>query len=153
MAFFRIFCATMIIPSKKPVFRIRIRIGSRLIQVSGSGSGFGIRILTQFLHLICVPLIHYGSSLGSALDPDPYVFGPPGSGSFLICTDPDPDFFLTFYLLFQAVLRIQIRDPVPFKPWIRDPGWVKNPDPDPGSGSSINNQDYISKSLETNFLG
>jgi hypothetical protein len=26
----------------------------------------------------------------SAVDPDPYVFGPPGSGSVIICTDPDP---------------------------------------------------------------
>jgi hypothetical protein len=25
-----------------------------------------------------------------------------------------------------------IRDPVSFDPWIRDPGWVKNQDPDPG---------------------
>ncbi len=24
-------------------------------------------------------------------DPDPYVFGPPGSGSVIICMDPDPD--------------------------------------------------------------
>jgi hypothetical protein len=23
-------------------------------------------------------------------------------------------------------------DPLPFNPWIRDPGWVKNQDPDPG---------------------
>ncbi len=30
------------------------------------------------------------------------------------------------------VLRIRIRDPVPFfDPWIRDPGWVKNQDKDP----------------------
>jgi hypothetical protein len=52
MAFFRIFCATMIVPPKNQCFglRIRIRIGSRYNQVSGSGSGFGIQILTQFLH-------------------------------------------------------------------------------------------------------
>ncbi len=24
------------------------------------------------------------------MDPDPYVFGPPGSESVIICTDPDP---------------------------------------------------------------
>ncbi len=30
----------------------------------------------------------------------------------------------------KAVLRIRIRDPVHFDPWIRDPGWVKNKDPD-----------------------
>ncbi len=27
-------------------------------------------------------------------------------------------------------------------PWIRDPGWVKSKDPDPGSG--MNNSDHIS---------
>jgi hypothetical protein len=32
------------------------------------------------------------------------------------------------------VLRIRIRDPVPFDPWIRDPGWVESQHPDPGSG-------------------
>jgi hypothetical protein len=32
-----------------------------------------------------------------------------------------------------------------FDPWIRDPGWVKNPDP----GSGMNNPDHISESLET----
>ncbi len=36
----------------------------------------------------------------------------------------------------KPVLRIRIRDPVPFRP--RDPGWVKNQDPDPGSGSGMN---------------
>ncbi len=25
------------------------------------------------------------------MDPDPYVFGPQGSESVIICTDPDPD--------------------------------------------------------------
>jgi hypothetical protein len=29
-----------------------------------------------------------------------------------------------------------------FDPWIRDPGWVKSQDPDPGSG--MNNPDHIS---------
>jgi hypothetical protein len=40
--------------------------------------------------------------------------------------------FLTFLCLekgvrvqYQPVLRIRIRNPVPFDPWIRDPGWVK----------------------------
>jgi phosphoribosylpyrophosphate synthetase len=32
--------------------------------------------------------------------------------------------------MLKAVLRIRIRDPMPF--WPRDPGWVKNQDPDPG---------------------
>jgi hypothetical protein len=35
-------------------------------------------------------------------------------------------------------------------PWIRDPGWVKNQDPNPGSG--MNNPDHISESLETIYL-
>ncbi len=43
-------------------------------------------------------------------------------------------------------MRIRIRDPVPFLP--QDPGWVKNLDPDPGSGSGMNNPDYISESLK-----
>jgi hypothetical protein len=38
---------------------------------------------------------------------------------------------------------------VPFDSWIRDPGWVKNQDPDPGSGSGMNIPDYISESLAT----
>jgi hypothetical protein len=40
------------------------------------------------------------------------------------------------------VLRIRV--------W--DPGWVKNQDPDPGSGSGMNIPDNISESLETIFL-
>jgi hypothetical protein len=36
-----------------------------------------------------------------------------------------------------------------FDPWIRDQGWVKNPDP--GSGSGMNSPDHISQSLETIF--
>jgi hypothetical protein len=36
-----------------------------------------------------------------------------------------------------------------FDPWIRDPGWVKNLDSDPGSG--MNNPDLISERLETIF--
>jgi len=39
---------------------------------------------------------------------------------------------------------------VPFSdPWVQDLGWVKNQDPDPGSGSGMNNPDNISVSLET----
>jgi hypothetical protein len=35
----------------------------------------------------------------------------------------------------EAVLQIRIGDPVPFiLPWIRDPGWEKNPDPGSGMG-------------------
>ncbi len=41
------------------------------------------------------------------------------------------------------MLRIRIRDPVPFLPL--DPGWVKKS----GSGSGMNNPDHISKNLET----
>jgi hypothetical protein len=40
-----------------------------------------------------------------------------------------------------------------FDPWIRDPRfctvWVKNQDPDPGSGPGTNNLDHISESFET----
>jgi hypothetical protein len=39
-----------------------------------------------------------------------------------------------------------------FYPWIRDPGWVKNQDPDAGSRTGMNIQYHISKSLEQ-FLG
>ncbi len=52
-----------------------------------------------------------------------------------------PSYFYSFYLL--AVLRIRIRDPVPF--WLRDPGWIKCQDP----GSGMINPDHISWSLET----
>ncbi len=50
-------------------------------------------------------------------------------------------------------MRIRIQDPGSgaFDPWIRDPGWVKNQDPDPGSGFGMNNPDHISESLETFF--
>ncbi len=36
-------------------------------------------------------------------------------------------------------------------PWIRDPGWVENQDPDPGSVSGMNHPGHISESLETMF--
>jgi hypothetical protein len=36
-----------------------------------------------------------------------------------------------------------------FRIW--DPGWVKNQDPDPRSGSGMNNLDHISECLETIF--
>ncbi len=45
------------------------------------------------------------------------------------------------------MLRIRIQDPMPF--WPRDPWWVKNQDPEPGSGMNI--LDHISKSSETIF--
>ncbi len=48
-------------------------------------------------------------------------------------------------------LRIRIQDPVPF--WHRDPGWVKNQDPDPGSEFRMNNPDHNSESLKNYFLG
>jgi hypothetical protein len=35
---------------------------------------------------------------------------------------------------------------------IWEPGWVKNEDPDPGSGSGMNNPDHNSVSFETIFL-
>ncbi len=46
-------------------------------------------------------------------------------------------------------MRIWIRDPVSFDPWIRDLGWVKSQDPD--SGLTINIPDHISESLKTIF--
>jgi hypothetical protein len=47
----------------------------------------------------------------------------------------------------QTVLRI--RDPVPFRPL--DPGWVKNQDPNPGSGFGMDIPDHTSENLETMF--
>ncbi len=44
------------------------------------------------------------------------------------------------------MLRIRIRDPVPFDPWMRDPGLVKSQDTESGSG--MNNPAHI----ETIFL-
>ncbi len=48
-------------------------------------------------------------------------------------------FFALDFAFICEVLRLRIRDPVPF--W-----WLKS-----GSGSGTNNPDHISKSLETNF--
>ncbi len=48
----------------------------------------------------------------------------------------------------KAVLRIL------FDPWVRDPGWVKNQHPDPGSGFGMNILDHNSEILHrNNFLG
>jgi hypothetical protein len=38
-----------------------------------------------------------------------------------------------------------------FDPWIGDLGWVKNQNPDPGSGSRMNIPDHMSESLESIF--
>jgi hypothetical protein len=43
--------------------------------------------------------------VGSVVDPD--VFGPPGSGSLIICTDPDLDPDLIRYTFHFEVIRIQ----------------------------------------------
>jgi hypothetical protein len=50
----------------------------------------------------------------------------------------------------NPVLRIRNPDCL-FDPWIRDPGWVKNKDPDPGSGSGMNNPDHIPRALKLLF--
>jgi len=54
--------------------------------------------------------------------------------------------------------RDSVADPDPgsrtwclFAPWIRDPRWVNNQDPDTGSGSGMNNPDHIFESLKTIF--
>jgi hypothetical protein len=60
----------------------------------------------------------------SIVDPDP------GSGAFLI-----PGFGIRCL----------------FDPWIRDPGWIKNQDPDPGSG--MNNPGSYFLELKNHFLG
>jgi hypothetical protein len=49
--------------------------------------------------------------------------------------------------MLYPVLRILSGIRCPHDPWIRDPGWVKNLDPDPGSGKNI--PDHISERLET----
>ncbi len=50
-------------------------------------------------------------------------------------------------LYYGSMLRIRIRDLVPF--WPLDPGWVKKS----GPGSGMNNPDHISEELWTQFLG
>jgi hypothetical protein len=52
-------------------------------------------------------------------------------------------------------LRIQIRDPVLFDPWLRDPGWVKSQDPDPGSRILIRDEQPESyfRELRNHFFG
>jgi hypothetical protein len=49
----------------------------------------------------------------------------------------------------HAVFRIRDPGSGAFNPWIRDPGWEKNPDP--GSGFGMNIPDHFSESLETVF--
>jgi hypothetical protein len=52
--------------------------------------------------------------------------------SFFICIGVDIRVHVTYSKFawgLSAVLRIRV--PVPFYPWIRDPGWVKNQNPDP----------------------
>jgi hypothetical protein len=70
---------------------------------------------------------------------DPNSLNPDWDTSILMNPDsgsnPDPD----------PVLRIWIRDPVPFDPWIKDTEWGKNPDPESG----MNTPDHISESLKT----
>ncbi len=56
------------------------------------------------------------------------------------------------FLILRIVLRIRIRDPVPFDLWIRNPGLVKNQDPVPGSGSGKNKPDHI-RELRNSFFG
>jgi hypothetical protein len=51
------------------------------------------------------------------------------------------------YLYFCPLLRIRIRDPVPFRPLDPESGMGKKS----GSGSGMNNPDHISESLETIF--
>jgi hypothetical protein len=64
--------------------------------------------------------------------------------SALICLSPVSELYWKMYhdqiQNLKTVLRIRIRDPVPFRP--RDPGWVKSKDTDPGSG--MNNPEHIS---------
>ncbi len=55
---------------------------------------------------------------------------------------------LYFFLTGIPVLRIRIRDPVPFWPLHPGSGMVKNQDP----GSEMNISDHISESLETIFV-
>ncbi len=45
-------------------------------------------ICVYLVNFCCVILIRRVN--GSVVDPDPYVFGPPGPGSIIICADPDP---------------------------------------------------------------
>ncbi len=51
------------------------------------------------------------------------------------------------YVWLCAVLKLRIRDPVPF--WPRDPAWVKIIKS--GSGSGNNNPDHISEQLRNKF--
>jgi hypothetical protein len=59
----------------------------------------------------------------------------------LVVTELPNNFFL-------PVLRIRIRDPVPFDPWIRDLGWVKNQDTDQGWTTRI-----IFQEIRNHFFG
>jgi hypothetical protein len=55
----------------------------------------------------------------------------------------------SFFPMWIAVLRIRIRDPVPFRLLDQESGMGKKS----GSGSGMNNPDHISQSLEIIFFG
>jgi hypothetical protein len=57
---------------------------------------------------------------------------------------------MIFLTLRYAVLRIRIR--CLFDPRNRDPGWVKNQDPYPGSGTGMNTSDHISEFFGLKYL-
>ncbi len=68
------------------------------------------------------------------------------------CTGPQNYGFAA--LLLQSVSPIRDLGSGAFltpRSGIGDPGWVKNLNPDSGSGSGMNIPDYISESLETIF--
>jgi hypothetical protein len=77
-----------------------------------------------------------------------------GSGKKIeACTDPQN---CGYTVLLQSVSLIRIRDLgsgafLTPRSGIGEPGWVKNQNPDSGSGSGMNIRDHISESLETFF--
>ncbi len=55
----------------------------------------------------------------------------PGSTSWIRNTG----LYFIYWYIHHATIYISVADPVSgafFDPWIRDPGWVKKQDPDPG---------------------
>ncbi len=91
----------------------------------------------------------WNSSTGIQTEPNPDP-QPAPEQMLIFCKEP----------VLRIRFRIRVRDPVLFwtldpircyfDPWIRDPGWGKNLDPDQGSGKNI--PDHISENLEQ-FLG
>jgi hypothetical protein len=122
---------------------------------SGSGSTTLLLSVIYFMIVFCLLgniLCRFGNILASCSYDQRVIIWQEGGGQWSKIyeyTNHDSSVNRSHYILvnksktlpefwFFPVLRIRIRDLVLFDPWIRDPGWVKNQDPDPCFGSEMN---------------